>query len=338
MSKNVRKIVIIVVIMCLLGISAFFLGVGIKTDKQEALYSYVATKEADYQVLLKENNFYDENILPSDKYYASKSIDKYLLKFEYDFKTKNIEEIEYKYNITAQLVGKVSNNEQEKEIWTKDYILLEEKKNKINEQEFQIKENVDINYDFYNNLAREYEENYGIAIDAVLKVKFNILYDIKIQDKNRGEVAKNINREDRGDTIELDIVLTNSVSNVEKNYEKVSKKEEYLKNNADIYYVISIVNIIIALVIIVINRKKKTPEEKYKRKIKYIMKNYSELIVTVSNEPNVENYNVMKIDMLEDLIDLAEQNRTNVIHYEKIKDKQNKFYVYVDKFVYVYQM
>ena len=337
MSKNVRRSVIIVV-TCLLGLSVFFLGVGIKKDKKEPLYSYVATKEADYQVLLKENNFYDEKKLPSDKYYASKSIDKYLIKFEYDFKSKNIEEIEYRYNVTAQLVGKVSNNEQEKEIWTKNYKLIEDKKNEVNEHEFQIFENVDIDYDSYNNLAREYEENYGIAIDAVLKVKFNILYDIKIQDKNRGEVEKNINREDRGDTIELDIALTNSVSNVERNYEKETKKEEYSKNDAKMYYLISGVNIIIAVVIIIISKRKKTPEEKYKRKIKHIMKNYSELMVTVSNEPIVENYIVMKINKLEDLVDLAEQNRTNVIHYEKIKNEQNKFYVYVDKFVYVYQV
>ncbi len=336
MSKNVRRSVIIVV-TCLLGLSAFFLGLGIKKDKKEPLYSYVATKEADYQVLLKENNFYDEKKLSSDKYYASKSIDKYLIKFEYNFKSKNIEKIEYKYNVTAQLVGKVSNNEQEKEIWTKNYKLIEDKKNEVNEHEFQILENVDIDYDSYNNLAREYEENYGIAIDAVLKVKFNIFYNVKIEDENREEVSKSINK-DGEDTIKLDIALTNSVSNVERNYEKVTKKEEYSKNDAKMYYLISGVNIIIAVVIIIISKRKKTPEEKYKRKIKYIMKNYSELIVTVSNEPDVENYTVMKINMLEDLIDLAEQNRTNVIHYEKIKNEQNKFYVYVDKFVYIYQV
>ena len=81
---------------------------------------------------------------------------------------------------------------------------------------------------------------------------------------------------------------------------------------------------------------KKSPEEKYNRKIKYILKNYSELIVTVSNEPNIENYTVMNINAFEDLIDLAEQNKINIIHYESIKDKKNKFYVFVDKFVYIY--
>ena len=80
---------------------------GIKSNKDEILlYSYTSSKKGDYQVLLKENDFYEEPILESGKYYASKSIDKYLLKFEYNFNSEKIENIDYRYNITAQLVDK----------------------------------------------------------------------------------------------------------------------------------------------------------------------------------------------------------------------------------------
>ena len=329
MSKKLEKNIIIAVVICLLIFTILFLILGIATNNNDTpLYSYLARKNGDYQVSLKENNFYENKILEPGKYYASKSIDKYLLKFEYDFNSEKIESIDYKYNITAQLVGNVSNNEQEKEVWTKNYNLVDYKEEKIKQNKFSVKENVDINYDSYNNLVREYEDSYGISIDAILKVKFNIYYDIKFENSDIKDVE---------DYIELDIALTNSVSNVEKQYEEETKKEIIIenKNNVNIYYVISgIVGII--SIILMINKNKKTPEEKYNKKIKSILKNYSELIVTVSNEPNIKNYTIMNINTFEDLIDLAEQNKINIIHYETIKNKQNKFYIFVDKFAYIY--
>ena len=332
MSHKIYRISIsMAILLFFLVLSILFLTIGIKVNNNKIiLHSYIATKNADYQVLLKENNFYEDQVLASGKNYASKSIDKYLLNFEYDFQSDKIKSINYRYNITAQLMGTVSNNnEQEKEIWTKNYILIEDKQNKITQNGFKVKENVDINYDTYNNLAREYENNYDISITSKLKVRFNIYYDIEYENKyiDKGE-----------DYIELDISLTNSVSNVENNYEEITKKENYATNKNYIYYVISGITATIAVVLIIIYKNKRTPEEVYKSKIKNILKSYSELIVTVSNEPNVENYTVMKINSLEDIIDLAEQNKINIIHYESIKDKENRFYVFVDKFVYIYQV
>ncbi len=297
------------------------------------LYDYTINRNADYQVLLKENNFYENKTIPSDRSYVSKGIDKYLLEFKYNLSSTNNKNIKCKYNITAQIVGTVSsNNEQEKEIWTKNYVLLDDKSTDIQDN-LSIVENVDIKYDDYNNIVQEYEDNYGISINAILKIKFNILYNVEFDNKEN----KSIN--DVEDCIELDIVLNNSISSVEKNYEEITKKEVFPinKNDVNVYYICSgAFGIVAMILIILVTRKRRNPEEIYNKRVDYILKNYDELIVTVSNEPNIDNYNVMKITNFDDLIDLAEQNKINIIHYEKIKDKQNNFYVFVDKFVYVY--
>lgn len=315
-----------------------------KNNEETPLYSYVANKKGDYQVLLKENNIYQEQVLESGKYYASKSIDKYMLNFEYNFKVEGregtkeeikvaeqkekIEDIDYKYNITAQIEGTVPNSDDEKkEIWTRNYILVEDVTNKTTQDNFTVKENVDIKYDDYNDLVREYENKYGISIEAKLKVKFNIYYEIKFENKDVENVE---------DYIELDISLTDSVSNVEKNYEEITQKDIFSTNKKNIYYLISTITGVMAILLMIINKNKQTPEREYNRKINNILKNYGELIVTVSNKPNTEDYIVMNIKKLEDLIDLAEQNKTNIIHYEAVKDKNNAFYVYIDRLVYVY--
>lgn len=270
-----------------------------------------------------------------------------MLNFEYNFKVEGreetekakeeakvveqaekIENIDYKYNIIAQIEGIAPNsNEEKKEIWTRNYTLVEDVNNKTTQNNFNIKENVDIKYDDYNNLVREYENKYGISIEAKLKVKFNISYEIKSENKDVENVE---------DYIELDIALTDSVSNVEKNYEEVTQKDIFSTNKNNVYYLISAFIGFIVIVLIIVNKNKKTPEREYNRKINNILKNYGELIVTVSNEPKIEDYTVMKIKKLEDLIDLAEQNKTNIVHYEAVKDKNNAFYVYINRLVYVY--
>ena len=331
--------------ICLIILTILLLSLGVmKNNEETPLYSYVANKKGDYQVLLKENNIYQEQVLESGKYYASKSIDKYMLNFEYNFKVEGregtkeeikvaeqkekIEDIDYKYNITAQIEGTVPNSDDEKkEIWTRNYILVEDVTNKTTQDNFTVKENVDIKYDDYNDLVREYENKYGISIEANLKVKFNIYYEIKFENKDVENVE---------DYIELDISLTDSVSNVEKNYEEITQKDIFSTNKKNIYYLISTITGVMAILLMIINKNKQTPEREYNRKINNILKNYGELIVTVSNKPNTEDYIVMNIKKLEDLIDLAEQNKTNIIHYEAVKDKNNAFYVYIDRLVYVY--
>lgn len=329
-----KRNIVIVAIICLVLFAIWFAKLGTDANNDlKFLYDYTINRNVDYNVLLKENNFYENEELSAYKCYASKGIDKYLLEFKYNLSSDKAKKIQYRYNITAQIVGTVSNNnEQGKEIWTKNYVLLDEKNADVQNNLF-IVENVNINYDDYNNLARDYEDNYGISINAVLKVRFNILYDIEF-DNNENKSVKDVE-----DYIELDIELNNSISSVEKKYEDITKKEVFpiIENDVNVYYVCSVAIIIIsAILIIIIIRKKKSPEEMYKKRVNYIIKNYSELIATVSNEPNIENYNVMEITDFEDMIDLAEQNKINIIHFEKIKNKQNNFYVFIDKFVYVY--
>ena len=66
------------------------------------------------------------------------------------------------------------------------------------------------------------------------------------------------------------------------------------------------------------------------------MKYYKDLIVTVTNEPVITDLKVMKIDSLDDLIDVAEQNKSNIIHYEVTKNMLSKLYVIINNYVYIY--
>ncbi len=324
----------------LIFIGIFLINNGlILRENMVPIYSYTAKKANYYEVILNPNTFYESEILPPNKYYASKSINRFAINFRYNFKGNKKENIEYNYNISAKLIGTVKNEEnQEKEIWARKFMLSENSNNnQINNNEFAIDEQINIDYEYYNNLVRAYEDTYGIVINAELQVRLDVNYYINLS--NLG-----VNNERVEDYIELDIPITNTVTEVKENYQDNTNKEIFIKNNnitlnEVIYYIIGALFIIGGITVIIVQIRQnsdKTAEEMYEENIRNIIKYYRDLIVTVTNEPNINNMQIMHIDKLEDLIDLAEQNSKNIILYEIQENKKSNLYVIIDNYAYIY--
>ena len=325
-------VILLVVIMTMLGI--YFIKLGLDFEKNiKPIYTYVAEKNSDYEVLLKPNNYYTSETLPSGRYYASKSVKQYTLDFKYHLYGDREADLEYVYNVTAELSGIVDgNNDNGKEVCNRSFNIVEDKKENC-KNEFSINEKVNIDYEYYNNLARSFEKEYGIAIDSILKVYLNVSY--------------NVNSQNFKDYIELDIPITNTVTEIEENYESLTTKNinpkiENVVVNKIIYYAIGIAFIIGTIVVsVIIVRKNKhniTLEDMYEKNINKILKYYRDLIVTTQNEPDISNLKVMEIMTIDDLIDVAEQNKANIIRYEVIKSKVSKLYVITNNYVYIYEI
>ncbi len=337
-DKKSHFSVIVIVIMAVIAI--FFIELGLTAEKNEKpIYQYKVEKKSDYGVLLKQNDFYQEKVLPSGLYYASKSIDSFIINFEYKFKAKDKIDIKYYYNITADLVGTVKDEYQDKEIWSKSFRLLKNKVDKqIDTDEFLITEKIDIDYDKYNNLVDLYEQEYGVKLNANLKVRFNICYKTNL-------LKYGINTKDIDDFIELNIPITNTVTEVSENYEKenmvnIKPPIEEIKIKEYIYYTIAGLCMFACFILTIykVNRNKMTPQEKYERDINRILKYYRDIIVTVNNEPNVADLKMLELSILDDLIDVAQQNNCNIIYYEDLKNRINYFYVIVGEYAYYHKI
>ena len=332
-GDNRKKYVSIIVVVAMIVIAIIFVKLGLESEKNtKSIYQYKIERKSDYEVLLKENDFYVTKTLPANLYYASKSVDNFNINFEYNFKGNNKVDTEYDYNITANLVGKVKDEYQDKEVWNRRFSLFENKNDKqLDKDEFSIKETINIDYQKYSDFVHLYENEYGIKIDAVLKVHFNISY------KN------NLNTEKIDDFIELNIPITNTVTEVKENYEKesiinVMPPIEKIKTREYICYSIAGLFTILALIIFIIknNKYKMTPQEKYEKNVNHILKYYRDIIVTVNNEPNLIDLKMMELITLDDLIDVAEQNNCNIIHYEDFTNKTNYLYAIVGNYAYYY--
>ncbi len=342
-SKLTGIVIFINVILFIAGI-ALVKESFIKDSKTTpSLYVYEAKKSSTYLVYLKENKFYDNNILSSGKQYPSQLIDKMAIDLKYHLKGDKSANIDYKYNVVADIVGtsrgeSASTNNASHEVWRKSYTLVNTKTDSINSSDtLDIIENLNINYNYFNNLAAMFKATYNLNMDTTLIIKLNIEYNIKVNNHD-----KLVN-----DFIQVEIPLNDSITEVKNSYDDVTVGDITDSNNKIIKSSINFIQLgigsililgTIIIVVYIVRKQNKSTENLYKRNINSILKEYSDLVVTVINKPDVTNLKVMKLALFDDLIDAAEQNQVNIIHYETIKNQESLLLVIAHGYVYIYEV
>lgn len=322
MNKTYKHIYLVAIFTLLLGIFLIIFSY-INQLKLQNLYKYHITKNSDYKVVLKDNLFFKEKILDSDKLYIPTLIDNYEITFKYQFKGNLNEKIYYQYNVTADLIATIDNTE-EAEIWSKKFIIVP---NNIgyNKKQFTINSNFNIDYQYYNNLVNAFQKQYNINVNAILKVKLNVKYNLESN-----------NYKNNNDCLEINIKLGNEFSKIDNLYQTNTIKKINNKKNLSLFYILGSLFIIISLIIIFSIYKKNTTD--YERKLKHILKTYYDIIVTIKKQPNINNLIKIEIELINDLIDIAEQNNSHIMYYEINKGKESIFYVILDKYVYIYKL
>lgn len=329
-----NKVILIFLAICITILEIVFLVLGIKYNKKNIdTYSYSIDKNTDYKIILKPNNFYTNPVLSKQDGYASKSIDNINLQFIYKFNANRKENVDYSYNIKANLVASEENKE--KEILTREYNYYLEEEKIENLSEINIDKTINIDYEYFSELVKAYEREYGIPVNAILKVKFSISYYFP--------TFSNVEKQE--DIIELDIPITNTTTSIQEVYDKKAQKNIILnKDNIKLnkYLIVALIlivtSVILLIVVIIKNILNKEKEEKYKNKIKNLFNNYSDIIVVSKNKPNIENLNIINVEKISDLINAAQQNNKNIIFYEKIRNIESELYVIDNNFVYLYDI
>ena len=84
-TKDIDYFILFIILICIF-VGIFFIIIGFSNRNNENLiYRYTAEKSADYNVILKPNDFYVEKEIQAGKYYASLSVDYYVINFLYLF-------------------------------------------------------------------------------------------------------------------------------------------------------------------------------------------------------------------------------------------------------------
>ena len=292
----------------ILGLLLIFLGlifIVILLIEDINIYTYNSFKEINNQVSLKPNSFYEKDILENKNSYISSSILNYKINFNYSFHENKDYKLNYYYEIKADLVGMVKDTFEE--VWTKTFTL--KVSDKKESKDFKINEDIVIDYPYYDELAKSFKDTYKVDLDFKLKVRLDIYIELET-------------KEEINDYSELDITLDDKISSVEENNKNIEKE----KNNYTIEYLVSIILIILGIILLINKNNNSNSINNY-------LKEYQDLIIFVKNKPSIKNLKVLNLESFNDLIDIAEQNNTHIIYYEK----NMEFYIILGDYIYVFK-
>ena len=333
-SKIVKRLFFDIVIFVVFIVSGTFLLNKSLNFESEKIVKYSEKSNLDYKVYLVENEFYDEPYLDKDMLYVANLIDKILIDFDYNFESDDKENIDFDYKIIAKL--SINNQTGTKSYFEKSYVLLDSKKiNMVNSTGQTIKEQISLDYPYYNRLANSFKNQFGVESDSKLTVYMLI-------NKKNGENS-NFTL-DSSSMMNIVIPLSERSVDIKLDYKEIDETSNIIKKETMtikdyLPLIISVVFIIIALIMMVkamrnINllRKKKSAYDKY---INKILKEYDRLIAESSSLLSFDGKEIININKFTELLDIHDNLQLPIMYYEEKEHELSYFYISHDNVIYL---
>ena len=336
-SKTIKQLItyiFIFVVFLTAGTILLQKSIFFETDK---IVKFNEKSNLDYKVYLLENDFYEQEYLGKDMLYVASIIDKVLIDFDYTFTSEDKENVDFDYKIIATL--SIDNSSNAKSYFKKDYVLLDSKKINMNNTNSQnIKESINIDYQYYNTLANSFKNQYGV--DANSKLTVNMVINKKNNDNssyNMDDISVMnvvIPLSERSIDIRLDYKDINETSNIVKK-EKPTIKDYIPLIISSTLIIISIIMMIKAMRKFNSLGKKKSEYDKY---ISKILKEYDRLIAESSTLLSLDEKEIITITKFSELLDIHDNLQLPIMYYEVEKHEKCYFYINHEKTIYMLEI
>lgn len=319
-----RLLINIVILLSSFIMLYWIFTISFKITPEETL-NYKVTSNLDYKIYLKDNDFYENEYLEKDMIYVASLIDKIKVNFKYNFDADKYLDLNFLYNIKAKLL--IQDASMTHNYYQKEYTLMDNKKLNIKQVKNQtIEENIDLDYNFYNEIASTFRSQYGI--DATSKLVVYLTVTNNSDNKNISLNGK--------DTITMEIPLSEKSININIKYNDLNNSKHIINNlsiNVNNYYYIIIITILIIIIIISTIRltklltKLKTKKNKYDKYIKKLLTEYDRLISETATYPKTDNLEIIKIIKFQELVDIRDNLKLPIMYYQIQKHQKSWFYI-----------
>lgn len=339
LKKWVRfSILAVVFIIFCSGVLVIRRGFSLEKTKEDAkiLYAYNMYQNIDYKVYLNKNSFIDKEFLPKGESYISDLIKNIKINYNIQYQGSQKTPLKVKTYVKATIYGQYTSSSENdsSNVWTKEYVLKEEKIEEIKEDtNFLITDNLDIDFNKYNQEVIQFRKELGLPITANLYLSIFTEIDGEIEEKFH--IPKEI---------KLTIPLNQPVVTITEDYEAEIQDSIYEKN---VYVgkikpknlvcgIVLIINSFSLLIIFfkeIFDLKKKTL---FNLELKKIMKSYGDIIVEVEEKIDIFQYNMTRVKNFNELVDLEEELRNPIIYYEDEPDYKGTFFIVHGEICYYY--
>ncbi len=340
-----EKCIPITVIIGLVFLVVFFLIASLAlTFKSNYKLHYSENSNLDYVVNLKPNNFNMTSIRKDDgKEIISSLINDININFNYSFKSNENIGLEYSYYVKASVEV---NNSDGKNFFEETDMLVDKKKfSDLSNNMFKVNEKITVDYNKYNEIARQFINTYGLTADSKLVV--GLYVDV---------VGKHANFEKKlsdSAVVELQIPLTTRTAEIKPNYELSNSDDQILQyqstiiNNPILFWsaiTLSALDLIAVIGIIIWIVKTRDHNTLYKKKLEKILKDYERYISETAITERVEDMmktrslRIEVIKSFEGLIDIRDSLGKPILFHEERPGQEAVFYIIADRIGYIYVM
>ena len=339
-TKRRNKIInhVVIILVCLL-LSFLFLFIFIKSN-QVRYTTYNETSKIDYKVYLKENEFFGDNYLVSDKQYISSLIDYVDAKFNYKL-TLEESNVKYRYSYKIDAVVKVVDKETKKVVYTKSEPLIPLKDLNSDEKVLTITENLKIDYNKYNNLINKFVNTYDLGdVESVLDVNATVnvvgsCEDLKEDNANSSVMTLSIPLTQK--TMAID--LSNKLINTEDNLMVCSRPSPLNYIYLIISFILCVVGLSFIVKLIIYTNNTRTAKNVYDKELKKLLNNYGPYIQKVDGTFNLRGYQALKIETFEDMLEIRDTIQQPILMVENTKQNGVFFIIPSNtKILYIYSI
>ncbi len=308
------------------------------TKNESSAVSYSETGKADYTVYLKENSYYNSKYLESGMQYVASLINTINASFNYEVHSDKNLNYDYTYKITGTLEILDKDNPG-KVLFTKPYVLLKETTKKANSNNFVINEDVNIDYDTYNNYVNSYKREYGLSVQSRLIITMDVSVD--------GVYDKGVEHLDKDSSLQITIPLSEQTLNITIDKENINNNGDLLRTNAvDLgkagNITISLVAIVVSIVLLLVSRKLFVNYKKdniYAIVVNKILKDYDKLIVSGKGTIQEDKYpNIIYPESFEEMVDASLNLQSPILFYNVIPGEKCFFVIVKDDTLYKYRI
>lgn len=330
MAQSKRRSIIIAYSCIIALVAVFAIGFMVTFVQKNQAYEveYKENSKIDYQVYLKENDFFDDNYLEKDNQYIASLIEYINARFNYELQMDE-ENLDYDYNYRIEAEVNVEEITTNKSLYNKSKILVDEQTFSANKSSvIKIDEQVYIDYNYYNNLINKFVKIYELDnVESSLNINMyvNILGSCEKfgeDSKNEAVVSLSIPLTTRTVGIDIDTRLINNSNNV-----IICEKDDQSKYAIlflDIILIVALILLIVKLWNYVVTTR--TAEGIYDNELKKILNNYSSYIQKINNDFDLDGYQVLKVDTFNDMLEIRDTIQQPILMAEN-KEKTGTYFI-----------
>ena len=328
------------VIIAIITVAVLISALVANQLNQKYYIGYNESGSIDYDVYLKDNDFYDSPYLEKNQSYVASLIDKIITNFNYEI-DMDTDDVNYRYSYFINSRLEIIDDTSGVEIFNPEYELISvENKSQSSSKRLTINEIVVLNYDEYNELANRFLAAYSLTDTTshiVLTLKVEVLSDC---DAFSGSSIDTYSSELRIPltTKTVNIKMTSSVPKAEAKFIACTRGagSEAFQTTA---IVLGVVDVLMILLLVAFIYLTKTADITYTARVRKILSQYKSYIQRIKNLFDSRGYQVILVDTFDEMLEIRDTIQAPILMYENEDKTCTKFMIPTDsKLLYTYEI